>query len=278
MRLINLRSLVLIAFCFLFFKDVHSSDFQKDSFHLFLLMGQSNMAGYGTVLPEDKKPIEDVYMLRENVEMGRKYGWVEARQPIHNRAKSDRFCLAGTFAKAYKELYPRVSVGLIPMAWGGAPIMKMSKGTPFYDQLLEKMRWAQEQGQLKAVLWHQGESDTVNPEDTKLYSERLKQMIEDLRTDLNEPDLPFIIGDLAEFYGTSPEHSAPDRVVRIKEVRKTLRNMKNLLPRVGFVSSEGLRSHDEYQVHFDRASYILWGYRYLDEYWQIVNDNILLFR
>lgn len=154
MRLINLRSLVLIAFCFLFFKDVHSSDFQKDSFHLFLLMGQSNMAGYGTVLPEDKKPIEDVYMLRENVEMGRKYGWVEARQPIHNRAKSDRFCLAGTFAKAYKELYPRVSVGLIPMAWGGAPIMKMSKGTPFYDQLLEKMRWAQEQGQLKAVLWH----------------------------------------------------------------------------------------------------------------------------
>ncbi|MCK5469704.1 MAG: hypothetical protein KAI99_14390, partial [Cyclobacteriaceae bacterium] len=32
----------------------------KDNFHIFILMGQSNMAGYGELLPDDKLPIEGV--------------------------------------------------------------------------------------------------------------------------------------------------------------------------------------------------------------------------
>ena len=265
-----MRIFCTICLCVYFsFQGWAESDF-KESFHLFLLLGQSNMAGYGVVLPEDQRTMEDIYVLRDDVGKWNDFGWIEGRQPIQNRLKTDRFCLAGSFAKAYKEMYPRTSVGIIPMAWGGAPISKMSKGTPFYEEVLKKVRWAKEQGCLKAVLWHQGESDTVNPQDTQLYKERLKTLIENLRTDLNEPNLPFIIGDLAEFYGTSPEHANSDRLERIAQVRKVLKEMSEDLPNVGYVPSIGLESHDSHQVHFNRASYIVLGYRYFDVYWQLM--------
>lgn len=248
-------------------------DVLKDNFHLFLLMGQSNMAGYGDILPEDNKEIEGVFILRDGIEQNGKYKWSPGKQPIHSRLKSDRFCLAGPFAKTYRELYPQMTVGLIPMAWGGAPIAKMSKGTSFYQEMVDKALWAKEQGKLKALLWHQGESDTISSELADRYEARLVQFIRDIRADLNEPNLIVIIGNLAEFYGTGTEHSAPERVRRINKVKDSLRNIPHILSNVGFVESTGLCSHDHHQVHFDRDSSIIFGKRYLDVYWSMVNQK-----
>lgn len=246
---------------------------EQDAFHLFLLMGQSNMAGYGELLPEDNKEIEGTYMLREGVNRMEKYGWLPAKQPIHSRLESDRFCLGGPFAKAHRELYPRITVGLIPMGWGGAAITDMNKGTPFYQEVIDKALWAKKQGRLKAVLWHQGESDTVSEEAADLYEARLVRLIEDIRTDLGEPDLKVIVGNLAEFYGTGVDHSAPQRVKQIEKVKETLRSVPKKVSHVGFVESTGLRSIDQHQVHFDRESYIIFGKRYLDVYWNMVNQT-----
>lgn len=245
----------------------------KESFHVFLLMGQSNMAGYGTILPADDKEIEGAYMLRDVAGQSDKYSWVPAKQPIHCRLKSDRFCLAGPFAKTYRELYPQVTVGLIPMAWGGAPITNMIKGTPLYQETINKALWAKKQGVLKALLWHQGESDTVSSEQAGLYESRLLNLIKDIRDDLGEPDLKVIVGNLAEFYGTGAEHSAPQRVKQIERVKESLRNMPEKLASVGFVESTGLQSYDQHQVHFDRESYIIFGKRYADVYWNMINQT-----
>lgn len=247
------------------------TDVLDETFHLFLLMGQSNMAGYGTLLPEDEKEIEEVRMLRDVKGQTDTYNWVPAKHPIHARLKSDRFGLAGPFAETYRELYPQTTVGLIPMALGGAQITSMNKGTPLYQEAIDKALWAKEQGTLKAVLWHQGESDTVSPEHADLYEGRLSQLIKDIRADLSEPDLIVIVGNLAEFYGTGADHSAPQRVRQINQVKDCLRSMPNKLPHVGFVESTGLRSCDHHQVHFDRESYLIFGKRYLDVYWNRVN-------
>lgn len=244
-----------------------------DTFHIFLLMGQSNMAGYGDILADDSKEMEGVKMIRETKDQTGEYHWIPAKHPIHSRLKTDRFGLAGPFAKTHRELYPQISVGLIPMAWGGAPITKMIKGTPLYQEVIDKSLWAKKQGKLKAILWHQGESDTVTPEQADLYGGRLMQLIKDVRLDLDEPDLIFIIGNLAEFYGTGKDHSAPERVRQINKVKESLRNMPDKLSHVGFVESTGLRSHDHHQVHFDRESYIIFGKRYLDVYWNMINQK-----
>lgn len=254
-------------------KGNSETEILDDSFHLFLLMGQSNMAGYGDILPGDSKEIEGVRMLREVKDQTDKYHWCPAKHPIHSRLKSDRFGLAGPFAKTHRELYPQMSVGLIPMAWGGAPITKMIKGTLLYQEIIDKSLWAKKQGKLKAVLWHQGESDTETAEQADLYEGRLIQLIKDIRSDLNEPNLIFIVGNLAEFYGTGTDHSAPERVRQIGKVKESLRNMPAKLPHVGFVESTGLRSHDHHQVHFDRESYVIFGKRYLDVYWNMVNQK-----
>ena len=231
------------------------------------------MAGYGDILPVDSKEIEGVRMLREKKDPMDKYHWIPAKHPIHSRLKTDQFGLAGPFAKTHRELYPQISVGLIPMGWGGAPITNMNKGTTFYQEVIDKSLWSKKQGKLKAILWHQGESDTVSAEQADLYEGRLIKLIKDIRLDLDEPDLIFIVGNLAEFYGTGTDHSALERVRQIGKVKESLRNMPDKLPHVGFVESTGLRSHDHHQVHFDRESYIVFGKRYLDVYWNMVNQK-----
>lgn len=258
---------------FPFGKGNSGADMPEETFHIFLLMGQSNMAGYGDILPDDSKEMEGIKILRDVKDQTDKYNWSPAKHPIHSRLKTDRFGLAGPFAKTHRELYPQISVGLIPMARGGAPITKMIKGTPLYQEAIDKSLWAKKQGELKAILWHQGESDTVSPEQAGLYEGRLLQLIKDIRMDLEEPDLIFIIGNLAEFYGTGADHSAPERVRQINKVKEVLRNMPDKLSHVGFVESTGLRSHDRHQVHFDRDSYIIFGKRYLDVYWNMAGPK-----
>ena len=54
-----------------------STPTSKDKFHLFLLFGQSNMAGRGVVEPEDTKPHPRVLMLSKDGK------WVPAVDPMH---------------------------------------------------------------------------------------------------------------------------------------------------------------------------------------------------
>jgi len=49
----------------------------KENFHLFLLVGQSNMAGRGKVTPADKKAHPRVLMLNKAGQ------WVPAADPLH---------------------------------------------------------------------------------------------------------------------------------------------------------------------------------------------------
>ncbi len=236
-----------------------------DSLDLFLLLGQSNMAGYGVILPQDRQSIENVYTLRES---DQSFHWEKASQPIHKRLSSDAFCLAGPFAKRYVEMFPDKQVGLIPMAWGGAELAQMSKGTEFYQQIITASIWAKKNGSLKGILFHQGESDTTDPEKSQSYLSRLQQFITDLRADLSEPELVVIVGNLAEFYSTGKDHNSPERVKQIDQVKQSLKEVANTTPNTLYVESTGLRSIDHHQVHFDRESYIIFGNRYFDAYWQ----------
>ena len=231
-------------------------------FHVFLLMGQSNMSGYGELLPEDRTPVPHVLRLPTKGELR----WEPAAHPLHNRLPSDRFGLGIPFATAYLKGKPDVVVGLIPVAWGGAGIDQLKKGTPTYADALAKARFAMTAGVIKGVLWHQGESDSVTPAAADTYRAKLHQLIADLRQDLGNGKLPFVAGNLAEFYGTGPEHNAPDRVKRISQIRDALRALPREVTCTGFAESTGCTSIDQHMVHFDRASYQILGSRYCAAY------------
>lgn len=244
---------------------------KENEMHIFLLMGQSNMSGYGELLPEDAIPVAGVYHIPTIGEGD--FSWEASSHPIHNRLKSDRFGLALPFAKEYMKKHPGVSVGLIPLAWGGAGIDLLTKGTDTYKDALAKVQFARKRGKVKGVLWHQGESDTVNEELAESYERKLHQLISDIRNDLGDPQLPFIVGNLAEFYGTGEDHNAPDRVNRIMRVKSALRAVPDNIENTGFVESTACTSIDHHNVHFDRNSYIMLGVRYAEEYERIITGN-----
>jgi hypothetical protein len=233
---------------------------EREQFHIFLLMGQSNMSGVAPLEAGDEAPVPHVLKLATTATNN--FAWQPAAHPLHNRLDSDRFGLGLPFAIEYLKSHPGVTVGLIPVAWGGAPIAQLSQGTPTYLNAVKKARWAKGQGVIKGVLWHQGESDTVSEELARDYAKKLDALVADLRADLGDPALPFVAGELAPFYGTGPEHHAPDRVARIRKVQQALRDLPNRVPHTACVSSRGLHSVDGHMVHFDRASLIKFGQRY----------------
>ena len=175
----------------------------KEDLHLFLLMGQSNMSGGVGLAAGDTKPVPQVLKMRYAKE-GEEPKWAAGAHPLHPRRpnKKARFGPGLSFAEAYLADKPGVTVGLIPMAWGGRSIAQLSKGSEIYGDAIRHTKAAMQSGTLKGVLWHQGESDTVEQTRTDAYENRLHRLTEDVRKDLGNPQLPFIVGNLAEFYGT----------------------------------------------------------------------------
>ena len=237
----------------------------KKNFHLFLLMGQSNMSGGVGIVADDTQPVPHVLKMRFAKE-GEEPKWAPGAHPLHPRRpnKKNRFGPGLSFAEVYVADKPGVVVGLIPMAWGGRSIEQLSKGSGIYRDAIRHTKAAMQAGTLKGVLWHQGESDTVEQTRTDAYEKRLHRLVEDVREDLGSPQLPFIVGNLAEFYGTGKDHKAPDRVARITRIKEILRSLPGKVPHTGFVESTGCSPAARAKVHFDRKSCLIMGKRYAE--------------
>jgi hypothetical protein len=152
------------------------------------------------------------------------------------------------------------------MAWGGKSIEQLGKGSGIYSDAIRHAKAAMEEGTLKGVMWHQGESDTVEQTRTDGYEKKLHRLVGDVRKDLGNPQLPFIVGNLAEFYGTGKDHKAPDRVARISKIKAILRSLPKKVPHTGFVESTDCTPAARPKVHFDRKSCVLLGKRYAEVY------------
>ena len=170
----------------------------KSKFHIFVLYGQSNMAGGikerlgGTLTEEDKTPVPHILQVRFHTKRFRDTGWFPAVHPLHViPGRPQSFGLGLPFAKEYLKRNPGVTVGLLPCAYGGKRMDLLKAGSGLYNGVVAKCKFAQETGTIKGVLWHQGESDAFNEDRCAVYEEHLHEMIAALRKDIGEPDLPF---------------------------------------------------------------------------------------
>ena len=80
----------------------------------------------------------------------------------------------------------------------------------YYDEAIRRAKEAMKYGTLKAIIWHQGEADCHHPE---AYKEKIIQLMTDLRNDLGMPDLPVVVGQIAQWNWTKkpyiPEGTKP---------------------------------------------------------------------
>jgi hypothetical protein len=220
---------------------------------LYLLIGQSNMAGRGTVEKEDMTSHKRVLALNKDDL------WVPAVEPLHFDKPGAGVGPGLAFAKALAEADKDVSIGLVPCAAGGSPITVWKKDAFWgqtkskpYDETLRRMAVARKRGALKGILWHQGESDSTEAE-AKLYADRLTDLVARLRKDLEAPDVPVIVGGLSSPLREKNEYA--------RVVDQALRDFAKKDGHAAYVDSDKLTLKAD-NTHFDAASAKEFGRRY----------------
>ena len=221
---------------------------EKSELHVYLLIGQSNMAGRGRMTEADKQPVPGVLTL------DKQDAWKPAAHPLH----FDKPSIAGvglglSFARVMKEAHSEATIGLVPCAVGGTPLSRWSRGGDLYERALKRARVALQDGTLKGVIWHQGEADSRTAELANSYAERLDRMVRDLRDDLDAPDVPFVAGELGRFFVEPREHGPT--------VNKALNGLPKRVSNTATASSEGL-THKGDDVHFGSGALRRFGRRY----------------
>jgi len=218
---------------------------------LFLLIGQSNMTGRGTVGPEDRAPIPGVYMLTQDLT------WVPAVDPM---SFDDRLTAVGpgrSFARTLKAANPLLSIGLIPAAVGGTTLEMWKPGGKLYENALQRAQVAMKSGTLRGILWHQGEGDSTLYADVLTYGLRWQHFIDCLRADLKLPDVPVVVGELCR-----SQYIRPDgRIPFAHQINEQLALLPLFVDHCAFVSSAGLIDNGSY-AHFSTASQHEFGRRY----------------
>ncbi len=221
-----------------------------ESMQLFLLIGQSNMAGRGAVEVQDQVVHPRVFM------MNKRYEWVPAVDPMHyDKPAIVGVGLGSTFARVVAEKQPGVVVGVIPAAFGGSSLEEWRPGHYLYNNTLDRAREAMARGKLAGILWHQGESDAA-PENAATYAERFAAMIAQLRKDLGAEEVPVVVGEIGHF------------VAGGGRINAALAKVPELVPRCALVKADGL-GHKGDSLHFDAAALRELGRRYV-EAWERV--------
>ena len=227
---------------------------------LFLLIGQSNMAGRGVLDNTDQQPHPRIWMLTKEL------SWVPARDPMH----FDKPAIVGvgpglSFAKRLADTYPAITIGLVPCAVGGSGIDVWKPGAYYeptksypYDDALRRAKKALENGQLAGFIWHQGESDST-PDKASVYDEKLIELVQRFRNDLKAPNVPFVVGTLGDFVVKKNPNA--------NTVNEALKRATQRIPTSYCVLSSGLTDKGD-TTHFDTHSAQTLGQRYADVFIQ----------
>lgn len=223
-------------------------------------------------MPSDPWPINErvTFMVQFDCEsLGQTAGeWLPAQPPLHGcqwATGGIGLSLADFFGAKLAEEWPDSKIGLIPNAIPGQLISIYLKegGTQApippgyanaYEMTVERSRQAQEQGRIRAILMHQGESDD-NQGMSAQWLDRVATVVADLRADLNLGEaVPFLAGEI----GPSQWQKHNVYVDQIPDY----------VPNSAVISSEGTAIHDI--AHFDEASAKIMGERYVEKFLEIV--------
>lgn len=232
------------------------------NFHIYLMFGQSNMEGMGAIEEQDKVANARVKVMSDLncSNLGRTYGnWYLASPPLNR-------CWSGIgpgdyFGKSMADGMPAsVTIGLVPASIAGTPIELYQKSAPLgrngadipaqfsggYAWLLDMAKKAQEAGVIKGIIFHQGESNTADPN----WKYKVQEIVTDLRIDLGIGDVPFLAGELLYAdYGACCHWHNPE-----------INKLPSFINNAHVISAEGLVGAD--QAHFTTAAYREFGKRY----------------
>jgi hypothetical protein len=219
---------------------------------VFLLAGQSNMAGLGPV-----RQLPRTYRTHPaNVLVWRDEAWV----PLV--AAGWGFGPEISFGSAIAAALPTERIGIVKVAATGAGIDRWS---PQNAQSLYATWLTQAQASLRAApdarvagaLWVQGERDARAADTAAAYGGKLRALVAAVRRDVDRPDLPFLCAQV----------NPPLPFAR--EVRAAQAALAAQVPSTVLVSTDGLGKWAD-KMHYDSAGQVELGRRFARAYLKLV--------
>lgn len=187
---------------------------------LYVIAGQSNSAGYGRGVVEDEAQI-GISIYKNNGK------WSVASHPLNEKTdtiyrENTESSISGhspylQFAKILKKEI-NVPIGLIQSSLGGSPLTEWNpnEGGTLYRSMMRRIR--DNYGKIKGVLWYQGCSD-ASQEDAITYFDRFNSMINAMRSELRNENLPIITAQLNKY----PQHISDENdyyFCKIREIQR----------------------------------------------------------
>lgn len=177
---------------------MNTEEKQKNTW-VFIMAGQSNMAGRGLIEPQDTIPSERILTINKNGQI------VIAKEPLHFYEPSMAGLDCGlSFGKSLlKNIPDSITILMLPTAIGGSSISQWLGDSTYRNvrllsNFIEKVNLGKKYGVIKGILWHQGESD-ANENNASLYKVRLQKLIEKFREVVGINNLPVLIGELGSY-------------------------------------------------------------------------------
>lgn len=222
--------------------------------HSFLLVGQSNMAGRGFI---KEVPI----ICNERIRVLRNGRWQIMMEPIHYDRPYAGVGPAASFAVAWCNKNENKEIGLIPCADGGTSLDDWSVEGPLFKHAVLQARLAKQSSKLDGILWHQGESDSVSKK-YKDYNEKFSKIVNAFRKELDEPDIPIIIGGMGDYLANGFLGEYFQQYIEINgELLRFSENNNNCY----FVTALGLTPNPD-GIHINAVSQRIFGLRYFEAY------------
>ena len=230
---------------------------KKKKIWVFVMAGQSNMAGRGQVLPEDTTTNERILAINRNGDL------VLAKEPLNlNEPSMVGLDCGVSFARTLLKTCPAdVSILILHTAVGGSSIQKwihdsVHREVPLLTNFKTRVSAAKKFGTIKGIIWHQGEAD-ANSKGIPVYANRLDTLFGKFREICGSKELPIVMGELGHFSKTS--HDSFMQINRIMDAHAA----KD--PNSAVVKTGDLIHKGDF-LHFDGAGQRTLGSRYAEAF------------
>lgn len=255
------------------------------NFHIYLAFGQSNMEGQGDIGQQDKT-VDERFQVLWAADNGSCSGktkgkWSTAVPPLAH-CQGAKLGPTDYFGRTMVEKTDsQIKVGVIVVAVAGCSIKLFDKdqyrsyaqgqqswmtqrintygGNP-YGRLIEMAKKAQEDGIIKGIIFHQGETDAGDGQ----WPSNVKKVYDNIIKDLGlESDIPFLAGEVLR---SGVSAGANNNIAKLPQQSKNFY----------VVSSEGFNQalNDGQNVHFTSQEYRDFGKRYAEKMIEVLGNKL----
>ncbi len=228
-----------------------------DSVFVFIMAGQSNMAGRGKVEPIDTIP--NIRLLT----LDKQGNLILAKEPLHYYEPTRTGLDCGvSFGNAILNNLPNNNYVLIlPTAVGGSSIQQWIndstfRGVNLLSNFKEKIEIGKQIGTIKGILWHQGENDATNEEDINNYQKRLSILFDKFRQIVENDSLPILIGELGSYSNENDKWQRINSAIHSYTEKDTFSE---------YINTQDFEHRGD-GIHFDSKGQREMGKRFADKY------------